>query len=128
MKEYELTVIFHPDLEMNVDPALDKVRKLVEANGGKIIKEETEPKRRMMYQIKGQDFGLYYFFLVSLPTDAPNKIENTLSITDEVMRYLLVKPEAKKAKFEARRKELEEKRAKYIAKHTEETNEKEGEN
>ena len=127
MREYELTVIFHPDLEMNIDPALDKVHKLIEANGGQIIKEETEPKRRLMYQIKGQDFGIYYFFLVSLPPEAPNKIENTLSITDEVMRHLLVRPEAKKAKLEARRKEQEEKRANHAANEAEENNEKEGE-
>ena len=39
MKDYELTVLFHPDLEMNLDPAIDKVKKLIESNGGKIIKE-----------------------------------------------------------------------------------------
>ena len=26
MKEYELSVLFHPDLEMNLDPALDKIK------------------------------------------------------------------------------------------------------
>ena len=30
MKDYELTVLFHPDLEMNLDPALDKVKKIME--------------------------------------------------------------------------------------------------
>ena len=44
MKEYELSVLFHPDLEMNLDPALDKVKKLIEANGGKIDKEENDGK------------------------------------------------------------------------------------
>ena len=39
MKPYELTVLVHPDLEMNTEPALEKVRKLIEENGGKIIKE-----------------------------------------------------------------------------------------
>ena len=29
MKEYELSILFHPDLEMNLDPALDKVKKLI---------------------------------------------------------------------------------------------------
>ena len=27
MKDYELSVVFHPDLEMNLDPALDKVKR-----------------------------------------------------------------------------------------------------
>ena len=62
MKEYELTVLFHPDLEMNLDPALDKVKKLIESNGGKITKEENDGKKRLAYAIGGQDFAVYYFF------------------------------------------------------------------
>ena len=42
MKDYELTVLFHPDLEMNPDPAFDKVKGIVESFGGKITKEENE--------------------------------------------------------------------------------------
>ena len=44
MKDYELTVLLHPDLEMNLDPAVDKVKKLIESNGGKIVKEENDGK------------------------------------------------------------------------------------
>ena len=36
MKEYELTVLSHPDLEVDLDAPLDKVRKLVADNGGAI--------------------------------------------------------------------------------------------
>ena len=46
MKDYELTVLIHPDLEMNVDPALDKVKKIIEQNGGKITKEEYNAKQK----------------------------------------------------------------------------------
>ena len=46
MKSYELTVLFHPDLEMNLDPALDKVTKVVENAGGKIEKTENDGKKR----------------------------------------------------------------------------------
>ena len=37
-----------------------------------------------------EDFAIYVFMNVSLPSDAPLKISNTLNITDEVLRYLLV--------------------------------------
>jgi small subunit ribosomal protein S6 len=104
MKEYELTVLFHPDLEMNIDPALDKVKKLIEANGGKIASEEAEGKKRLAYSINGQDFAVYHFFNVSLPAAAPAKISSVLNITDEVLRYLLVTVDPRKAKMEARRK------------------------
>ena len=104
MKDYELCVVFHPDLEMNLDPALDKVKKTVESAGGKFTKEENEGKKRLSYPIKGQDFGIYYFFDVTLPAEAPSKISTTLNITDEVIRYLLVRVDERKAKMEARRK------------------------
>ena len=104
MKDYELSVLFHPDLEMNLDPALDKVKKLIAANGGVITKEENEGKKRLSYSIDGLDYAVYYFFTVQLPADAPQKIEGVLNITDEVMRTLLVRTDPRKAKCEARRK------------------------
>lgn len=102
MKDYELTVLFHPDLEMNLDPAIDKVRKIVETTGGKITKEENDGKKRLTYSIRGQEFAVYYFIDVQLPAEAPGKISSQLNITDEVLRYLLVRVDERKAKLAAR--------------------------
>ncbi|MBR0403357.1 30S ribosomal protein S6 [Candidatus Saccharibacteria bacterium] len=103
MKSYELTVMIHPDLEMNMSPATDKVQKLIEDNGGKITKETNEGKKRLAYKIDGQEFAIYYYYEVDLPADAPAKISNVLNITDEVIRYLLVSVDPRKAKMEAKR-------------------------
>ena len=105
MKDYELTIVFHPDLEMNLDPAIDKVKKLIDQAGGKITKEENDGKKRLAYTVAGQELGVYYFFDLQLPAEAPNKISSTLNITDEVLRYLLVRIDERKAKFAARRAE-----------------------
>ena len=107
MKDYELSVVFHPDLEMNLDPALDKVKKVIESNKGKIIKEENDGKKRLAYSINGQDFGVYYYFDLQLPAEAPATISSTFNITDEVLRYLLVKADPRRAKAAALRKEEE---------------------
>ena len=106
MKDYELSVLFHPDLEMNIDPALDKVRKTIENNGGKILKEDNDGKKRLAYSINDQDFAIYYYIDVSLPSEAPSKISSAFNISDEVMRYLLVRVDERKAKMEARKKAL----------------------
>ena len=103
MKDYELSVVFHPDLEMNLNPALDKVKKIITSNGGKITKEENDGKKRLAYKIGDQEFGVYYYFDVQLPASAPAKISSTMNITDEALRYLLVRTDERKAKFEARR-------------------------
>jgi small subunit ribosomal protein S6 len=95
MKGYELTVLIHPDLEVDLEASLEKVRKLVTDNGGKIVSEDNWGKKRLMYRIKGQDFGVYIYMDLELPAEAPLKISNTLNITDEVLRYLLVKVDEK---------------------------------
>ena len=95
MNEYELTVLIHPDLEANLDSALDKVRGLITANGGEITKEDNWGKKKLAYTIKREDFAVYVCFEVKLPAPALLKISNTLNITDEVLRYLLVKTDEK---------------------------------
>lgn len=110
MKEYELTVLIHPDLEVDLDTPLEKVRALITSNGGKILKEDNWGKKRLTYRIKGQEFAVYNYFEVNLPAEALLKISNSLNITDEVLRYLLVKVDEKgrKALEEAKLKAAQE--------------------
>ena len=105
MREYELTVLVHPDLEMNLQPATDKIKALIEDNGGKITKEANEGKKRLAYSIKGQDFAVYYYYELELPTQALAKISSVLNITDEVIRYLLVAVDPRREKMLAKRQE-----------------------
>jgi small subunit ribosomal protein S6 len=90
MKEYELTVLIHPDLEADLETPLKKVRDIITAAGGTITKEDNWGKKKMAYRIKKEDFAVYVYMDVSLPPEAPLKISNTLNITEEVLRYLLV--------------------------------------
>ena len=95
MKEYELTILIHPDLEVDLEAPLDKVRKLVKDNGGEVVSEDNWGKKRMAYRIKGEDFAVYVSMDVKLPAEAPLKVSGVLNITDEVLRYLLVKVDEK---------------------------------
>jgi small subunit ribosomal protein S6 len=108
MKEYELTVLIHPDLEVDIDKPLKKVRDLIAYAGGSIISEDNWGKKRLAYRIKNEDFAVYVYLDISLPSSAPLKISNTLNITDEVLRYLLVAADLKgrKALAEAKANEL----------------------
>jgi small subunit ribosomal protein S6 len=111
VKEYELTVLVHPDLEMNLAVATDKIKKLLEDNKGKIVKEASEGKKRLAYQIAKQDYAVYYSYELELPAAAPAKISSVLNITDEVIRYLLVAKDERKAKMAARRKQRDDEEA-----------------
>lgn len=107
MKEYELTVVVHPDLEADLDKVLGKVKSLITDNGGEIIKEDNWGKKRLAYQIERQDFGVYVYFEVKLPASAPLKISNTLNITEGMLRYLLVKADEKVRQAVLEQKERE---------------------
>lgn len=98
MKEYELTVLIHPDLEVDLETPLKKVRDIIKNAGGEIAKEDNWGKKRLAYRINREDFAVYVYFEVKLPADAPLKISNTLNITDEVLRYLLVTVDEKARK------------------------------
>lgn len=99
MREYELTVLFLPDLEANLDPALQKVRDIITSNKGKVVSEDNWGKKKLAYRIAREDFAVYVYFELELPAEAVAKISNTLNITDEVIRHLLVSvdPKAKAA-------------------------------
>jgi small subunit ribosomal protein S6 len=90
MKEYELTVLIHPELEVDLEAPLVKIRDIITNAGGQITKEDNWGKKKLAYRINREDFAIYVYFDVSLPADAPLKISNTLNITEEVLRYLLV--------------------------------------
>lgn len=106
MRQYELTVLVHPDLEMNMQPALDKLAKAVEKVGGKITKEVNEGKKRLAYKIAKQDFAVYYYYELDLPEGkkAAKKLSDTLDIADEFLRHLLVTVDENRLKMEAKRK------------------------
>ncbi len=95
MKEYELTVLIHPDLEVDLEKPLGKVRDIVKTAGGEITSEDNWGKKKLAYAINKENFAVYVYMDVKLPADAPLKISNILNITDEVLRYLLVKADAK---------------------------------
>jgi small subunit ribosomal protein S6 len=105
MKEYELTVLIHPDLEADLEIPLKKVRDLITSNDGEIVKEDIWGKKKLSYKINNEDFAVYVYLDIKLPAAAPLKISNVLNISDEVIRYLLVKADLKG------RKALEEAKA-----------------
>ena len=90
MKEYELTVLIHPDLEVDLDAPLNKIKGIIKDAGGEIVSEDNWGKKKLAYRINKEDFAVYVYMDVKLPAEAPLKISNTLNITDEVLRYLLV--------------------------------------
>ncbi|QQS20330.1 30S ribosomal protein S6 [Candidatus Saccharibacteria bacterium] len=102
MNNYEIAILFDPGLEVDLDQATKKVEKIFTDNGGKVAKVDNWGKKKLAYVIKKHDSAVYVFYTVDLPGEGVRKVEYTLNITDEVIRFLIVRPDEKKiAKAEA---------------------------
>jgi len=112
MNQYEIAVLYDPGLEIDLEKASGKIEKIITAGGGKITNTDNWGKRKLAYPIKKQDFAIYVFYTAELPGESVAKINDTLNITDEVLRFLIVRPDLKKiAKAEALKTEKAEKAA-----------------
>lgn len=113
MNQYEIAVLYHPDLEVDLSKAEDRVTKIFTDNGGKVTGTDNWGKRKLAYNIKGNEHAIYVFYTVELPPANVAKVESTLNITDEVIRFLIVKPDLKAiAKAEAEKARKAEQAAK----------------
>ena len=112
MNLYEVAVLYHPDLEIDLEKAENRVKKIVADNGGKITKTDNWGKRKLAYPIAKQDFAVYVFYSVEMPGENVAKVEQTFNITDEIIRFLITRPDLKAmAKAEALRAEKAKKAA-----------------
>ena len=116
---YEIAVLYHPDLEIDLEKATSKVEKIFADNGGKVSNVDNWGKRKLAYKIGGNEHAVYVFYTFELDPASVRKIEQTLNITDEVVRFLITRPDlkaiakaealkAEKAKRAAERGETEE--------------------
>lgn len=95
MNQYEIAVLYHPDLEVDLSKAEERVTKLVTDNGGKVVATDNWGKRKLAYTIKKQEHAVYVFYTVEMPGESVAKVESALNIMDEVIRYLITRPDLK---------------------------------
>ncbi|HET7302257.1 MAG TPA: 30S ribosomal protein S6 [Candidatus Saccharimonadales bacterium] len=102
MNQYEIAVLYHPDLEIDLEKATSRVEKIFTDNGGKVANVDNWGKRKLAYPIKKNEHAVYVFYTVELPAQSVRKIESVLNITDEVLRFMVTRPDLKAmAKAEA---------------------------
>lgn len=112
MPQYEIAVLYHPDLEIDLDKATSKVEKILADNKAKVLNTDNWGKRKLAYSIAKQNFAVYVFYTVEMPTENVRRVEQAFNITDEIIRFLITRPDLKAiAKAEAQRAEKAKKAA-----------------
>ena len=91
-REYETIYILRPDSTSDVISQVNqKVRGVIEAGGGIIIKIDNWGKRKLAYEVKKQLKGIYLFFSYLGTAGLVEELERNLRLTDSVIRYYSVK-------------------------------------
>jgi small subunit ribosomal protein S6 len=102
MNQYEVAVLYHPDLEIDLEKATSKVEKIFADSKGKVTNTDNWGKRKLAYPINKNESAVYVIYTLDMPAEAVRKVEATLNITDEVIRFLITRPDLKAiAKAEA---------------------------
>jgi small subunit ribosomal protein S6 len=102
LMQYEIAVLYDPGLEIDLDKATSRVEKIFTDNGAVIKNTDNWGKRKLAYTIKKHDMAIYVIYTVEMPGANVQKLESILNITDEVIRFLITKPDLKAiAKAEA---------------------------
>ena len=122
MQQYEVAVLYHPDLEVDLTKAEERVHKIFTDNKGKVTGTDNWGKKKLAYPIAKNEHAVYVFYTVELDSKTIGKIESTLNITDEVLRYLIVRIDEKELAKAERAKQAAAKRKPQSDKEEDETN------
>src|SRR6476646_4633620 len=91
-REYETIYILRPDITNEVIGQVNvKIRGVVEAGGGTLLKVENWGKRKLAYEVQKQMKGIYLFFSYLGTAGLVEEVERNLRLTDSVIRYCSVK-------------------------------------
>jgi small subunit ribosomal protein S6 len=91
-REYETIFILKPDVTNEVIGATNsKIRGVLEAGGGTLLKIENWGRRKLAYEVKKQLKGIYIFLRYLGNAGLVEEVERNLHLTDSVIRQYSVK-------------------------------------
>ena len=91
---YETMYILRPDIaEEEVTKHIEKYNKILEENGGKVLDSQMRGKRRLAYPISKHREGIYVQLSHQGDGQHIAKIEKSMRLSEDVIRYLTIKQE-----------------------------------
>ena len=92
MTGYELVFITDPSLsDKEIESVLKKIKKSFTKSGGKLIHEYVWGRRRLAYEIAGNDFGVYHAWYFTGTGETVNELQRQFGYSDDVLRHQIMK-------------------------------------
>ena len=91
MRDYELMIIVHPDLDENAfNEVINRVTGWITDGGGQIIKTDLWGKRRLAYPIRKQKDGQYALFYTQMAPTFGAELERNLRFLEPILRFQII--------------------------------------
>ena len=89
MREYELALIIHPDLDENAtDEVLERIQGWIDEADGSVDEIDSWGKRKLAYPIQSQKNGQYFFLNITIAPSFVAELERNLRFLEPVMRFM----------------------------------------
>lgn len=94
LRKYELLyVLRHDSPAENTQATIDKIKDTITGQGGTILLHESWGKKKLAYEIKKLNKGIYQLTTFAGESSIIHEIERNLRINQEVLRWLTVQLE-----------------------------------
>jgi len=92
MTGYELVFITAPGLnDEDLAAVLKKIKKSLTDSAGKLIHEYVWGRRRLAYEIEGNDFGVYHAWYFTGSGKTVDELQRQFGYSDDILRNQIVK-------------------------------------
>lgn len=88
---YEAMFLLRQSAAADLGAAVENIRQLLTRAEGEIIAMKKWDERRLAYEIKKQKRGVFILTYVSLPTTAIADLERSLNLSEDILRWMLVR-------------------------------------
>ncbi len=95
MRNYEGIFIASPDLSAEATKGIiTQVQEFISKNGGRVEGLQEWGRKRLAYKIKKKQEGHYFILNFQLDSAHAKKLEQSLRLNDQILRYLLINKDA----------------------------------
>lgn len=107
MRTYEALYIIRPDItDEEIQAVTQEVENLITSNGGVIARSEVWGKKRLAYEVKHFNEGVYVLLRFEAEPSFPKQFEQYCRISERVIRHLVVYFDEQMLRLEAEQEKL----------------------
>ena len=93
MNKYSSVIIVNPNVDEEGIKALEKKFTDIINNDGKLEKIDNLGKRKLAYEVKKNNEGIYLVLTFEANADLIEELQRNYRITDEVIKFIVIKIE-----------------------------------